>query len=709
MPFTSNGKKSIKSVLAIVITIGLLIPLLGLIIWNAYSQFQEQKSAYSKDLDRTADIISLGASEAIWNFDTALIEPVVLAFAKDTRILRVSILNSNQQVFYQFPADDSEQKVNISKETIAVSKDVMREGSVVGRVEVVMSLAQLQKDIRKEVKVSLASGAIQLLVCLSLLILLINKTVVNKIQVLENQAVKLSRKEIDEEFKWDNKSEIGRLGQSLEHTRKELRKIFGNLEQVVEERTQTIKTILNHVNSGFFLIDRELKVAGGFTKSCYQLIGDHIKEGQLVYEFLGLDGRGSDNLKCGLVQVFDDIFPEEVTIAQLPERIEKNGVFLSLAAAVIRDQDDTIQQVLITVNDISDLEEAERQNKMNESIIRILGQKEAFAEYVVDARKLIARGMDNPEDTSGSKIVLHTLKGNSAAFGLGSLVDLIHRIEDKTAFSCDDFALVEEELRAFLLKNRDILKVAYDDSATGSQKLSRRYEVDDSQLDTLYRDLLHPKNVESKVREEVMRWIWELKKKPARKVFGSIEPLIQRLNEKLMKEVEFEFLGRELMVDPDRLRTFAQVLPHVVRNSLDHGIEPPAERGEKDMKGQLTFEVADHDFYFWKIVLSDDGRGLDLDRITQKAVASKIVTDSELSSMTETEKQMLIFEGGLSTAESVTDISGRGVGMSAVKECIEALDGKIEIDSKVGKGTTFTFFIAKKDDDSAAEKLDRAS
>ncbi|MFC6669817.1 chemotaxis protein CheA [Marinobacterium aestuariivivens] len=187
------------------------------------------------------------------------------------------------------------------------------------------------------------------------------------------------------------------------------------------------------------------------------------------------------------------------------------------------------------------------------------------------------------------------------------------------------------------------------------------------------------------LQEDVMR----VRMLPVSFVFNRFPRLVHDVGAKLGKEVELRLHGEQTELDKTVLEKIGDPLMHLVRNALDHGLEMPAERlaAGKDSTGLVQLN-AYHQGGFIVIEISDDGRGLDGDRIFRKAVEKGLVAaDAGLS---EQAMQELIFLPGFSTAEQVSDLSGRGVGMDVVRRNIEALGGHVSLASAVGRGSTFS-------------------
>jgi two-component system chemotaxis sensor kinase CheA len=160
------------------------------------------------------------------------------------------------------------------------------------------------------------------------------------------------------------------------------------------------------------------------------------------------------------------------------------------------------------------------------------------------------------------------------------------------------------------------------------------------------------------------------------------------------KKIELATKGAETELDRQVLEMIKDPLTHMVRNSADHGIESPADRLAcgKPENGTITLE-AYHEGGHIVIRIADDGKGLDAERIRAKAIANNLATESDLAAMSEQQIMQFIFRAGFSTAEKVTSVSGRGVGMDVVRTNIERIGGNIEMNSVLGKGTVFLIKI----------------
>lgn len=171
-------------------------------------------------------------------------------------------------------------------------------------------------------------------------------------------------------------------------------------------------------------------------------------------------------------------------------------------------------------------------------------------------------------------------------------------------------------------------------------------------------------------------------------IFNKFPRVVRDLARSLGKEIDLQLEGTEVELDKTIIEGLGDPLTHLVRNSADHGIEPPAERAAagKPAMGTITLK-AYHAAGQVNIEIADDGRGLNTEKILNKAMEKGLVSPEQAKSMSEKEKAQLIFLPGLSTAEKVTDVSGRGVGMDVVKSNLDQLGGQVDIETSLGTGT----------------------
>ena len=203
--------------------------------------------------------------------------------------------------------------------------------------------------------------------------------------------------------------------------------------------------------------------------------------------------------------------------------------------------------------------------------------------------------------------------------------------------------------------------------------------------DRLTRRLAHVRRITSDLQRDTMA----MRMVPIRQTFQKMARLARDLARKFEKPCTLTLAGEETELDRKVVEHLTDPLMHMVRNAIDHGIESPSVRHAAGKAAAAELRLrAFHRAGFIVVEIADDGSGLDTDRILAKAKAQGLVPES--ASLTAADIHQLIFQPGFSTAAQVTELSGRGVGMDVVRRNIEALRGRIDIQTELGKGTTFS-------------------
>lgn len=216
--------------------------------------------------------------------------------------------------------------------------------------------------------------------------------------------------------------------------------------------------------------------------------------------------------------------------------------------------------------------------------------------------------------------------------------------------------------------------------------LEARYKGDDM-VDALSQTSAHIVRVVDELQENTRR----VRMQPIGTVFGGLPRLVRDIAQKMDKQVEFDVSGHETEIDRTVIERIRDPLVHLLRNSVDHGLESPEVRraAGKTETGRINLD-AYHEQGFIVIEVRDDGGGINLDAVKAAAVRKGLLPMEAASRLTDSEAMNLIFLAGASTAKQTTEISGRGVGMDIVKANIEAINGIVSVESKFGEWTKFT-------------------
>ncbi len=205
----------------------------------------------------------------------------------------------------------------------------------------------------------------------------------------------------------------------------------------------------------------------------------------------------------------------------------------------------------------------------------------------------------------------------------------------------------------------------------------------------LSRELKNKYAVFDRIVEEMQDAVSQIRMMPISMIFQRIPRIVRDLSKKLGKKVELELSGEETEADKNIIESISEPLIHIIRNSLDHGIESPEERRKKGKPetGKLVISAYNETDRVC-IEVKDDGRGIDPKEVKMKAYERGLISEDDLENMSDKDAINLIFLPGFSTAEKVSDISGRGVGMDVVKNAVEKVGGAVYVETEIGKGTS---------------------
>ena len=248
---------------------------------------------------------------------------------------------------------------------------------------------------------------------------------------------------------------------------------------------------------------------------------------------------------------------------------------------------------------------------------------------------------------------------------------------------------VEETIRVSVTVLDDLMNLA-GEMVLSRNQLVRLAEEHKGEQPGLANAVHNISYITSDLQEKVM----QTRLQPVGMLFSKFTRIIRDLSSKLGKEISLEISGEEVELDKSIIEGLSDPLTHMIRNCADHGVEGPDERKEagKNPKGRVQLR-ASHAGDKVLIEIIDDGRGIDPNKIKAKAVEKGVISQDEADAIHDQQAAMLIFAPGFSTAEQISDVSGRGVGMDVVRTNIEGLGGSVELTSAPGKGTRFALTL----------------
>jgi two-component system, chemotaxis family, sensor kinase CheA len=493
-----------------------------------------------------------------------------------------------------------------------------------------------------------------------------------------------------------SEDELGRLADvfnemlaGIQGRDEELRLHGENLERLVEQRTallqkrnDAMRLVLDNVEQGLATIELDGSIAPERSRVFDEWFGVAQGRDSFADHLARNDPTIHDSLEMAWQQVTDGFLPVECTIDQMPRHIAIGERHYDLAYKAILEQEN-LRGALLVVSDVTDaLERMNRDTEQRELIgvfERIMLDRAGFMEFCIECQALIDGVVTG---RAGERQVLmraiHTLKGNCGIFGVSSVAAVAHRVETQiidsgSLPSAEQLAELTAVWRAF---SERVARLTH---AEGEAVLEISYEeLQELQAATQAR-LPYEKLADLLERVQYERAVVRL-----RRIAEQAKSLAHRLGK---GELDVQIRATpEVRFEAERWGPFWLSFVHVVRNALDHGIEGSSERlaAGKPAHGQIRL-VTVTDGQTLTVEISDDGRGVNWPSVREKARERGLPHESE--------KDLVdaLFRDGLSTSECVSEISGRGVGMSAVRDAAHALGGAVTIISTIGVGTTVCF------------------
>lgn len=461
-----------------------------------------------------------------------------------------------------------------------------------------------------------------------------------------------------------------------------------NLERKVDERTKELdernvgmRLVLDNVAQGFITIDLQGKMANERSAIVDTWFGTPASDSTLSDYLRTKAPRFVSQLDMGLTELRDGIMPVELLLYQLPSRFSAGERTFEATYTPIGNPE-APERLLVIVSDVTAAVARERAEREQKELItlfqRIANDRSGVEEFLMEAAHLVGALRDEQDPVVQQRLV-HTLKGNCAMYGLEAYAELAHQVENDLI---ERGAALDSVQRGALVDawKRTIARIGW---LLGGQK---RNVVT---LDVAEIDSLAARTQAGAVSREITATLADWKREP---VYRRLERLARQSSavaERLNKpQPKFEIEDHGIRLDGDALAPFWSAMVHVVRNALDHGVEDPETRllAGKAEAGTIGLSARRLE---GKLIISvrDDGQGVNWERVRDKA------RGHGLPSETRDDLIEALFSDGVSTKDEASDVSGRGVGLAALRQVVRELGGNIEVESVSHQGTVFRFVI----------------
>jgi HAMP domain-containing protein/HPt (histidine-containing phosphotransfer) domain-containing protein len=480
---------------------------------------------------------------------------------------------------------------------------------------------------------------------------------------------------------------FNRMVEQLDHSYRQLEEMNRTLEQKVERRTaelavknRDMRLVLDNVDQGFITLSPAGKIAGEHSLVIESWFGRPTADQPFADYVGGVSSTFADGFLAGWAQVEDGFLPIDVTLDQLPRQASVGERTWSLRYLPFF-KEEQLEGVLMVVADITqrllhEREEAEQAELML-AFQKLMLDRHAFGAFQREAAVMVERVLAAADgsDAATLKRTLHTLKGTAGVIGLGRVATICHALEDELL----ETGRISERALSELRSRWDVIQ-SHVRTFMGGQAAR---DLDISRAD--YAELvarLTRNEPAADVLKQVLSWQHAPVSRSLTQLGEEAKALAQRLGK---GEIEVEVqAANELRLDADVWTPFFADLNHVIRNAIDHAIETPERRRAAGKPNQakliLRADVIDDQLRFQVI---DDGTGVDWDAIASKA------KERGLPHGTHAELVAALCSDGLSTRETATELSGRGVGMAAFKARVDGLRGSIDVHSSRNSGTAW--------------------
>jgi HPt (histidine-containing phosphotransfer) domain-containing protein len=489
------------------------------------------------------------------------------------------------------------------------------------------------------------------------------------------------------------------------------------LDSLVEEKTRDIRSIMKNIKQGIFTIIGEgTRLGNEFSDHLRSMVGaPNLKGGDsldAVLDKADLNRDRMNQIRTVLSNtVGEDSIAFEVNAHLLPREIrllrEGEARLLELDwSAIENEHNGLVEKVLVSLRDVTDLRQLQEESRKSQEELQLIGEvlnvpTEKFDGLIHSCEKFLSESLlhldDEKLDSHRLFRNMHTIKGVARSYGLTHLAEAAHHAEELYAQLRDGKSLSLTTLRDVSLNVQNLLK-NYDE--IHRSKLGRKGWGHDMLLvdrAVITENMERLRTLGQGSIDNIAQLFMSLIYMPLPKLLQDLLNDLPRLAQDLGKaNPELVFRDPGLSIKHDAYDLFRNTFTHLLRNALDHGLETPEERQSqgKTAWGRIVVELRLEESLL-EIFVGDDGRGLDLAAIERTARQRGLIASD--ASLSDYEVANLIFAPGLSTKEQVTAVSGRGVGLDAVKNFLEQYNGDIDIqlgaESAQGKGTPFRFHI----------------
>lgn len=484
------------------------------------------------------------------------------------------------------------------------------------------------------------------------------------------------------------------------------------LETEVQRRTRELRTLLDNSDQGFLTFSGDMMVHPQYSGKCGAIFKKEIHDLNIADLLFGKDEKQKNVFVDNIHSLIGD--NNELRIENILSLL-RSEFSIAKKTVTVEYRKISTETFMLILTDVTEKRALEKRleiekNKLQMVVSAVENSSELF-ELLDEYSEFMGNRLDSVDDKQKAhdnitKIYreVHTFKGLFAQKDFIVTPMGLHKLEEKLSLLLDDTASTNEQLSA-LLKNAELEDWLKRDLAVLEQVLGENFlekkdtitltGADIDNLNTKIRLCAKDAQLQEKIIDKIIEKIDQLKEKSFFDALSSYPKLVEKLSQKLEKHLNPMKIecDKTLMME-DAYKPFIKSLVHLFRDCVDHGLESPEERimRGKDEMGLISCALTALKDGL-EIRIQDDGAGINTFLVAQTAMAKGMLTQDEVDAMSVEEINLLIFNDHFSTKEVVSALSGRGVGLGALKHELDAVGGSVSIMSTDGEGTTFRFFI----------------
>ena len=712
--------KSIRTKLVLLLSFSAAIALLLSSVTISIYTYHAKKKENLRTLSELTVVISENLMAPVEFYDDSTSKLILETLNSNTDIKAAYIYINQNEIFSSYVRDSSN-AIKLEEITstmynnndikkaldytqfnyLVINHPIVSEGEYLGSLVIVSGTDSLNKTIIEGLILQVLVSIITLIIII-LLAIRVQKIFTIPIFELKNAMLQVT-----------NNSNYNIYVESKSNDEfKTLSDGFNSMLETIRERTTQIQNLLDNADQGFLSFSKDLIVHNQYSKECIDIFSKRV--GASKISNLLFDGNSSKKefFENTLIELFDDDEDtSEIIISLLQKEFFINNKYISVQYKQLEKN-----LFMLILTDITEKKILEKELYVEKNILRMVvtavSQKEELFELLENYEKFIYQVKHNvsPVLVARDNIArlykdVHTFKGNFLQKDFINIPKGLHLLETKLSELLDDFSQDNRKLlelldrvkfKKWLEKDKNILIKALGEEFFDTRDYLMIKSDDFDNLEKRVNMLLMT-DENSSLHDDVIVSLKRCSYKSLFKYLEYFSNVVEQLALTLNKAVNrLVIKGDETISISKELVPFINSLIHIFRNSVDHGIDSAEERLNLNKSEFATIscfvEQSDDSIV---IKITDDGRGIDVNKIKKKAKEKNIFTDTELNEMSEEGIMNIIFSDYFSTSEAITDISGRGVGLSASKYEIEKLGGTIRIDTRINVGTTFTITIPK--------------